>query len=102
MVVSVRPSRLVPHTILSLELQNVPDKSCLVFVKSEKYAYWVTLRPLCNRYCRGEAEVHILDFETTWSEFQSARLLLRKAKPSYVYSILKPHGQSFKSQSDHC
>ena len=73
--------------------------------------------------CRGEAEVRILDFKTTWSEFQMlsqtasaeakpryvysilkptgqnsrspVRLLLSEAKPSYVYSILKPHGQSF-------
>ena len=38
--------------------------------KSEKYASWVTLRAQLD-YCRqGEAEVRILDFKTTWSEFQ--------------------------------
>ena len=26
--------------------QNVIDKSCLVYVKSEKYIFWVNLRPL--------------------------------------------------------
>ena len=39
---------------------------------SEKYAFWVTLRPQSDHCCRGEAEVRILDFETTWSEFQKA------------------------------
>ena len=37
---------------------------------SEKYAFWVALRPQSDRCHRGEAEVHILDFETTWSEIQ--------------------------------
>ena len=44
-------------------------KPC-VCAMSEKYASWVTLRPQWDRCCRGEAEVRILDFETTWSEFQ--------------------------------
>ena len=44
---------------------------------------------------RGKAELRILNFKTTWSEFHKPiRLLLSEAKPSYVYSILKPHGQS--------
>ena len=37
---------------------------------SEKYALWVTLRPQSDRCCQGEAKVRILDFKTTWSEFQ--------------------------------
>ena len=37
---------------------------------SEKYAFWVTLRPQSDRYRRGEAEVRTLNFKTTWSEFQ--------------------------------
>ena len=42
----------------------------------------------------GKAELCILNLKTTWSEFQKPiRLLLSKAKPSYVYSILKPHGE---------
>ena len=49
--------------------QNVTNKSFLVCVKSEKYAYWVTLRPQQDLCRRGEAEVRILDFKTTWSEF---------------------------------
>ena len=57
-------------TPLSVVLsQNVTNKSCLVCVKSEKYASWVTLRPQWNHCRRGEAEVRILDFKTTWSEF---------------------------------
>ena len=39
---------------------------------SEKYAVWITLRPQSDRCCRGEAKVRILDFKTTWSEFQKA------------------------------
>ena len=37
---------------------------------SEKYSFWVTLRPQSDRCCRGEAEVRILYFKTTWSESQ--------------------------------
>ena len=37
---------------------------------SEKYASWVTLRPQWDRYRRGEAKVRLLNFKTTWSEFQ--------------------------------
>ena len=50
--------------------QNVTNKSCLVCAMSEKYAFWVTLRPQSDRCCRGEAKVHTLDFQTTLSEFQ--------------------------------
>ena len=39
---------------------------------SEKCAFWVTLRPQSDHCCRGEAEVRILNFKTTWSEFQKA------------------------------
>ena len=45
---------------------------------------------------RGEAEVHILNFKTTWSEFQMpSQTAPAEAKPRCVYSILKPHGQNF-------
>ena len=75
--------------------QNVTNKSCLVCVKSEKYASWVTLRPQWNCCRRGEAEVRILDFKTTWSEFQMpSQTAPTEAKPRCVYSNLKPHGQS--------
>ena len=50
--------------------QNVTNKSCLVCVKSKKYASWVTLRPQWDRCRRAEAEVCILNFKTKWSEFQ--------------------------------
>ena len=39
---------------------------------SEKYAFWVTLRPQSDHCHRGEAKVRVLDFKTTWSEFQKA------------------------------
>ena len=39
---------------------------------SEKYAFWVTLRPQSDRCRRGKAEVRILDFKTIWSDFQKA------------------------------
>ena len=39
---------------------------------SEKYAFWVTLRPQSDRCGQGEDEVCILDFKTTWSEFKKA------------------------------
>ena len=33
-------------------------------------SFWLTLRPQWNRYRWGEAEVRLLNFKTTWSEFQ--------------------------------
>ena len=38
----------------------------------EKYAFWFPLRPQLDRFRQGEAEVRIIDFKTTWSEFQMA------------------------------
>ena len=71
-------------------------KSCLVCVISEKYTFLVTLRSQSDCYRRGEAEVHIINFKTTWSEFQMpSRTAPTEAKPRCIYSILKPHGQSF-------
>ena len=52
--------------------QNVTNLSYLVCVMSKKFAFWVTLRPQSDCCRRGEAEVCILDFKTTWSEFQKA------------------------------
>ena len=75
--------------------QNVSNKSCLLCVKSEKCTSWVTLRPQWDCCCRGEAEVRIINFKTTWSEFQMpSQTAPAEAKPRCVYSILKPHGQS--------
>ena len=78
--------------------QSVSNKSCLLCVMSEKYIFWVTPRPQLDHCRQGKAKVRILNFRTTCSEFQRKfRLLLSKAKPSYVYSILKTHGQSSRS-----
>ena len=79
--------------------QNVTNKSCLACVKNEKYAPWVIIRPQWDCCCRGEAEVRIIDFKTTWSEFQMpSQTAPAEAKPRCVYSILKPHGQSSRCQ----
>ena len=97
-LLSVCPPSVCPKTCsnYSVVSQNVTNKSCLVCVMSEKYAFWVTLRPQSDRCRRGEAEVRILDFKTTWSEFQMpSQTAPAEAKPRCVYSILKPHGQSF-------
>ena len=52
----------------------------------------------CSR--RGEAEVRILNFKTSWSEFQMpSQTAPAEAKPRCVYSILKPHGQSSRCQA---
>ena len=63
---SVRPNLTSCPASVS---QNVTNKSCLVCLKSEKYASWVILRPQWDCCRRGEAEVRILNFKTTWSEF---------------------------------
>ena len=43
---SMLATRPVPShfTIPAVGSQNLTNKNCLVFVKSEKYAFWVTLR----------------------------------------------------------
>ena len=98
----VRPSvRPVPsgqklNSIPASVSQNVTNKSCLVCVKSKKYASWVTLRPQWDRCRQGKAKVRILNFKTTWSEFQMpSQTAPAEAKPRCVYSNLKPLGQSF-------
>ena len=68
----LRPCVQKLTSIPAVVQQNVMNKSCLVCVMSEKYAFWITLRPQSDRCRRGEAEVRILDFKTTWSEFQKA------------------------------
>ena len=64
----VRKLILIPTVVQ----QNITNKSCLICVMSEKYAFWVTLRPKSDRCRQGEAKVRILNFITTWSEFQKA------------------------------
>ena len=65
--------------------QNVTKKSCLVCDKSEKYAFWITLTPQLDRCCRGKAEVRIINFKTTWSEFHlPSQTAYAEAKPRCV------------------
>ena len=67
---SVRPCVRKKAPFPAVLSQNVTNKSCLVCVMSENYAFWVTLTPQSDRCCRGKAELRILNFKTTWSEFQ--------------------------------
>ena len=39
---------------------------------SEKYAFWVTLRPQSDCSRQGKAKVRVFNFKTTRSEFQKA------------------------------
>ena len=94
---SVRPSVRKLTSIPAGISQNITNKSCFVCVKSKKYASWVTLRLQWDRCCQGEAKVRILNSKNTWSEFQMpSQTAPAEAKPRCVYSILKPHGQSFR------
>ena len=67
-----RPCARKLAPISAVVLQNVTNKSCLVYVKSEKHAFWVTFRPQSDHCGQEEAKVRKLDFKTTWSEFQKA------------------------------
>ena len=62
---SVRPFRpsVCPKTNSSFAVgsQNVTNRSFLVCVKSEKYALWVTLRPL-GSIRQGEPEIHAIRY----------------------------------------
>ena len=70
MCVCVRSGVRKLPPIPAVALQNVTNKSCLVCAMSEKYAFWVTLRPQSDCCCQVEAEVRIFNFKITWSEFQ--------------------------------
>ena len=60
---------------------------------SEKYAFWVTLRPQSDCCRRGEAKVRILDFKTTWSEFQKPyqTAAMRGEAELRIYNLKKHH-----------
>ena len=51
----------VPLMIHAVVLQNAIKKSCLVCVKSENYAFWVTLRPL-GSIRQGKAKLRTLHY----------------------------------------
>ena len=81
--------------------QNVTDKRCLACVKSKEYASWVTLRPQWDRCRRGEAEVRILDFKTTWSEFQkSSETTVERGKAELRTLNFKTTWSEFQKPSD--
>ena len=58
---SVHPcvQKLTP--VFAVGSQNVTNRSFLVCVKSEKYALWVTLRPL-GSIRQGEPEIHAIQY----------------------------------------
>ena len=61
---SFRPSvrGCVGHTLgLKVISQNVTNKSSLVYVESEKYAFWATLRHLRSMW-QGKAELLTLNY----------------------------------------
>ena len=105
-VPSVRGSGSVRLNLTSIPAsvsQNVTNKSCLVSVKSEKYASWVTLRPQWDRCRRGEAEVRILNFKTTWSEFQKAsQTATEQGKTKLCILIFKITWSDSEALSDPC
>ena len=67
---SVRPSvrpcvrKLTP--VSAVGSQNVTNRSFLVSVKSEKYAFWVTLRPL-GSMSQDEVKIHALRYSARHS-----------------------------------
>ena len=96
--------RRCPHSRKPSKFENENEKprglrsrlTALVCVKSKNIASRVTLRPQWDRCRQGEAKVCILDFKRTWSVFQMpSQTAPAEAKARCVYSILKPHGQSF-------
>ena len=90
--------------IPALVSENVTNKSCLVCDKSEKYASWVTLRPQTDQCHRGEAEVRILDFKTTWSEFQNPyqTAATRGKAELRIYNLKKTSPTQSRSQAVVC
>ena len=60
---------------------------------SEKYAFWVTLRPQSDRCCQGEAKVHILDFKTTWLELKKPcqTAAVQDEAEQRIYNLKKYH-----------
>ena len=60
---------------------------------SEKYAFWVTLKPQSDHCHRGKAEVRILNFKTTWSEFQKhyQTAAMRGEAELRMYNLKKCH-----------
>ena len=101
LVPSVRSCVRKPALFPAVVSKNVTNKSCLVYVQSEKYPSWVTLTPQLDSCCRGKAEVRILEFKTTWSEVHMpSQTAHAEAKPRCVYSNLKPHCQSFTTSPE--
>ena len=61
---SVRPSAVWHPSHFQISdscsrIKNITNKSCLVCVKSEKYPFWVTLRPLGSKK-QGETKLGML------------------------------------------
>ena len=68
-----------------------------IIVQSLIYINILTFTSVCP-YGGGGPSRPTSEFHHIQSSRCQVRLLLSEAKPSYVYSILKPHGQSSKRQ----
>ena len=49
-----------------------PIKVVWYVLRVKKYSSWVTLRPQWDPCRQGEAKVRIINYKTTWLEFQKA------------------------------
>ena len=63
---SVRPCVQKLTLVSAVGSQNDTNRSFLVRVKSEKYAFWVTLRPL-GSMSQGEVKIHALQYSVRQS-----------------------------------
>ena len=67
-------------TIPAIRSQNVNNKSCLVGAKSEKYAFWVTLR-LIRSMRQGEAELCKLHYQARRSQATDIKIHFSVSSP---------------------
>ena len=72
-------------TISAVGSQNVTNKSSLVCVKSEKYAFWVILSSLGSMW-QGEAEIHALQYQARQSRAAYIKTHLSVSSPPHCRS----------------
>ena len=90
----VRKLALIPAVVQ----QNITNKSCLVCVMSENIHFGSPSDPSQTPAAKAKLRyVYSILKPHGQSSRSPVRPLLSKAKPSYVYSILKPQSQSFRN-----
>ena len=87
---SVHPFLCVPCVqklaqIPAVVSKNIANKSCLVCVKSEKYAFWVFLRALWSMK-QGKAEIHALQYFARQSRSVFIKTRLSVSSPPQCWS----------------